>query len=163
MAPLSEEAFHERGFSQGTGSLQLLKRNLISSPVSTYHFRNGRKLSGIPAAGRIEALPAAQEDSSPSPEKPVAGEALYNPPLPPESAQKEMLALPAPDASSAPKQTPSGKGNGKLRPFVPVRIVIAPQTEENAKTTEVQQPPAAGPDGQVPGYVPPAPPEGKAD
>ena len=166
-------AFHERGlFSRAQEAYKkALEAEPEYPPLSrflAYPSGDGRKPLWDPRRpGRIEALPAAtggfavlppEETPVPQSEAPV-----YNPPLPPESAQKEMLALPAPDASSAPKQTPSGKGNGKLRPFVPVRIVIAPQTEENAKTTEVQQPPAAGPDGQVPGYVPPAPPEGKAD
>jgi|LSQX01.1.fsa_nt_gb hypothetical protein len=168
-------AYHERGlFSRAQ---EAYKKALEAEPgypplsrILPYPSNDGREPLWDPKRpGRIEALPAATggfailaPEDSPAPQ---SNTPVYNPPLPPDAAEKEMQSPPAPEASSVPGRASSVKGNGKLRPFVPVRIVIARQSEENPETSEEKtlQPPFDGTDPQVPAYLPPAPPEGKAD
>ncbi|MPM11947.1 hypothetical protein SDC9_58298 [bioreactor metagenome] len=167
--------YHERGlFSRAQ---EAYKKALEAHPgypplsrILPYPSEDGRKPLWDPKRpGRIEVLPAAAGGFTIlSPEQlpaPQGKAPLYNPPLPPESAEKEPQIPPAPETSPVHRQAHSGRGNAKLHPFVPVRIVIAPQSEENEERAEkdIVEPQAAAPDTLGPAYVPPAPPEGKTD
>jgi len=168
-------AYHARGLFPR--AQEAYKKALAAEPgypplsrIFAYPSGDGRKPLWDPKRpARIEALPAAsggfanlqpEEAPSPQPEAPI-----YTPPLPHETAQKEIQAPLTPEASPVPRQVPSGRGNGKLRPFVPVRIVIAPRTEEKPAQAQAEGTPPAlpGQDVQTPVYIPPSPPEGNPD
>jgi len=172
-------AHHERGlFSRAQ---EAYKKALEAEPgypplsrILAYPSGDGRKPLWDPKRpGRIGALPAAAGGFAilPPEEAPVAQPQapVYNPPLPHDSAQIKMQPDIGSDASSVPRQVPSGKNSGKLRPFVPVRIIISPGTDKDpgpAQAEAKKQPePGAVPrdDVQAPVHVPPSPPEGNPD
>jgi hypothetical protein len=167
-------AYHERGlFSRAQ---EAYKKALEAEPeypplsrILAYPPGDGRKPLWDPKRPeRIEALSAATGGFSIlPPDKAPNQEAPDSPHLPPEAAPKEMTTESTPDAAPVPGQFPSDKTNRKLRPFVPVRIVIAPQNEENTDPAQLETAPSpdAVPDFPSPVYIPPDPAatEGKTD